>query len=147
MPRGNDKDEQAIALHELGDAFGEGVGNAEELINGNAALRTAELAAISILPVIQADTDALNLDDLEGPNGEYVVDACVRGAGRTKGTIVVFETEDGRTLKHLAESNYDDKPSSGPRRASAASADVDDEDDEAKSAKKTTAPAKTPAKA
>lgn len=150
MPRGNDKDtaETQQALHELGDQFGEGVGNAEELINANAALRTAELAAIAVLPVIQADTDALDLDELEGPDGEYVVDACVRGAGRTKGTIVVYETEDGRMLKYLASSNYDDRPSSGPRRASAASIDAEDDGDDAKDdAKAEKSTAKTPAAA
>lgn len=118
MPRGNDKEAQETQLHELADQFGEGVGNAEELINANAARRTQELAAISSLPVIQADTDQIDLDKLSGPNGEYVVDAVIRGAGRTKGLIAVYEDEGARTHKFLVESNYADRPSSGIRRSS-----------------------------
>lgn len=129
MPRGNDNEtpeQKAATLHQLADQFGEGVGDAEALINANAAHRTTELAAISTLPVIQDETNELDLDKLKGPNGEYVVDAVVRGAGRTKGTIVVYETEDGRTLKYLESSNYDERPSSGPRRPSQAQPDDDE---------------------
>lgn len=133
MPRGNDKE---AALHELADQFGEGVGNAEELISANAERRTAELAAISDLPILEDATKELDLDKLEGPNGEYVVDAAVRGSGRTKGTIVVYETEDGRLLKHLSESNYEERGQDGPRRSSHAKPDDDakDQDGKAKAA-------------
>jgi len=117
--RGQDEQERETNLHELADQFGEGVGNAEELINANAARRTAELATISSLPVLQEATNDFDLDKLEGPDGEYVVDAAVRGAGRTQGTIVVYEDESGRQLKHLVESNVSDQPSfAGTRRSS-----------------------------
>lgn len=113
-----DEDREAN-LHELADQFGEGVGNAEELINANASRRTAELATISSLPVLQAETDELDLDKLEGPDGEYVTDAAVRGAGRTKGLIIVYVDETGREHKHLVESNVGDNVAlSGPRKSS-----------------------------
>ncbi len=102
-PRGNDKDAQKAQLSELADDFGAGVGNAEALIQANAALRTSELAEISSLPVVQEETEELDLDSLEGPDGEYVLDAAVRGSGRTKGTVVIFEDEQGRIGKHLAD--------------------------------------------
>lgn len=118
--RGQNEEDRSAALHELADQFGEGVGNAEELIAANAARRTADLAAISSLPVIQEETDELDLDKLEGPDGEYIVDAAVRGSGRTRGTVVVFEDENGRQDKALIDSNIGDAPSrqEGPRKSS-----------------------------
>jgi hypothetical protein len=115
--RGQNDEDRKEHLHDLADQFGEGVGNAEELINQNAARRTQELAAINDLPVLQDETAELDLDKLEGPDGEYVVDASVRGSGRTKGTVVIYEDESGRLHKHLAESTIDEGPS-GPRRSS-----------------------------
>jgi hypothetical protein len=123
----NDKDREE-ALHELADQFGDGVGNAEQLIDANAARRTAELATISTLPLLPTDTEELDLDKLEGPNGEYVVDAAVHGSGRTRGTIVVYEDETGRLHKHLAESTIDESRESGPRRSSHAKSKPKGED-------------------
>jgi hypothetical protein len=127
--RGQTDEDREQNLHELADQFGEGVGNAEELIIANSARHTAELATISDLPVIQSETDELDLDKLEGPDGEYVVDASVRGSGRTKGLIVIYEDEGGRQHKHLVESNYDDRPSSGPRKSSHAKERAEDSKD------------------
>jgi hypothetical protein len=126
--RGQSEEDRAANLHELADQFGEGVGNAEELIIANTARRTADLAAIGDLPVIQSETDELDLDSLEGPNGEYVVDAAVRGSGRMKGTIVIYEDETGRQHMYLAVSNYDEAPSSGPRRSSHAKEQGEDKE-------------------
>lgn len=119
--RGQNEQDREQALHELADEFGEGVGNAEELINANARRRTADLATISSLPVLQEPTDTLDLDKLDGPDGEYVVDAAVHGAGATRGTIVIYEDETGRLHKHLSDSNIGDRTArrqDGPRRSS-----------------------------
>jgi hypothetical protein len=127
MPRGNDTEGQKQALHELADEFSTGTaGNAEILIEANAALRTADLATIGGFPVDEEKTAELDLDDLEGPDGEYVVDAVVRTQGRVEGTVVVFADESGRLHKHLAESNLEEVRNApalaaageGPRRAS-----------------------------
>ena len=127
MPRGNDEEGQQTALHELADQFGTGAGNAESLILGNTALRTGDLATISSFAVDEEATSELDLDSLEGPNGEYVVDAAVRQQGRTRGTVVVYEDESGRLSKYLAESNLEEVRGAGartlqdgPRRASRA---------------------------
>lgn len=118
MPRGNDTEAQKVQLHELADQFGGGVGNAEQLIAANSARYTSDLAAISSLPVIQGDTDDLDLDKLEGPDGEYVLDAAVRGSGRTKGTVVVFQDEEtGRMGKALIDKTVGPSPT-GKRRSS-----------------------------
>lgn len=100
MPRGNDKE---AALHELADRFGEGTGNAEELIQANLADFSHELLVLSDLPRDEEATAELDIEKMKGPNGEEVVDAAVRGAGRTRGTIVLYEGEDGRRHKHVAE--------------------------------------------
>lgn len=141
MPRGNDKQAQDAQLHELADKFGEGVGNAEELIQANAAARTSDLAAISALPVLQKDTADLDLDKLEGPNGEYVIDASVRGSGRTKGTIVVVEDELGRTKKIL----IDKTEGAGPKGTRRSSHVAEVEADESSDASASDAPASKPA--
>jgi hypothetical protein len=129
MPRGNDKEGQEMALHELADSFGQGAGNAEQLIIANTALRTADLATVSAFKVDPELTAELDLDELEGPNGEYVVDASVRRMGRAQGTVVLFQAGDGRLHKYLYESNLDEtrgtlggedtRDSSGKRRPSA----------------------------
>lgn len=127
MPRGNDEEGQKQALHELADNFGAGAGNAEQLIIANATLRTADLATVSEFKVDPELTAELDLDKLSGPNGEYVVDAAVRKLGRSQGTIVLFQGDDGRLHKYLVESNLAETrgdtsgdESGGPRRASSA---------------------------
>jgi hypothetical protein len=117
MPRGNDKQAQEAQLHELADQFGEGVGNAEALIIANTANRTGELAEVTSLPVLEEDTSELDLDSLEAPDGAYVVDAAVRGSGRTKGTVVVFEDESGRLQKALVDYSKGEA-AGGTRRSS-----------------------------
>lgn len=135
MPRGNDKEGQEKALHELGDDFGQGVGNAEALIAANQALRTADLATISSFPVDEEQTTDLDLNGLSGPDGEYVVDAVVRKSGRAQGTVLVYRDDEGRLTKTLADHNLeevrgtaDQSASDGPRRSSRAKAAEDDED-------------------
>jgi hypothetical protein len=131
MARGGNDHDKALeelrsenALHKVADQFADGVGNAEQLIDANAARRTADLATVSSLPVIQAETDELDLDDLKGPDGEFVIDASVRGSGRTKGTVVVYEDEFGRVQKWLADANIDEtgapvaRDKDGKRRSS-----------------------------
>lgn len=124
MPRGNDEETQKQALHELADDFGSGVGSAEELINENARRRTAELAAINALPVLQDETNDIDLDKIEAEDG-YVVDAAWRGQGRTRGLIAVVEDENQRQHKVLIESNYDERQA-GPRRSSHAKNERDE---------------------
>lgn len=128
--RGQNDEDRRTALHELGDQFGEGVGNAEELINANAERRTAELNAIASLPVLQEETNELDLDKVslkrDHPHSDaYIVDAAWRGSGRTKGLIAVVEDEAGRQHKVLVESNYDDRVN-GPRRSSHAKNETDE---------------------
>jgi hypothetical protein len=79
------------------------VGNAEALIIANAANGARRARGGQHLPCSRTDTSELDLDKLEGPDGEYVVDAAVRGSGRTKGTVVVYEDESGRLQKALVD--------------------------------------------
>lgn len=113
----NEEDRKAN-LHELADQFGEGVGNAEELINANAARRTAEIATISALPILQDETNDLDLEKVKADEGLYVVDAAWRGSGRTKGLVATAEDEGGRLHKVLIESSIDQSRQTGPRRSS-----------------------------
>lgn len=127
--RGQNEEDRKSALHELADQFGEGVGNAEELINANAERRTAELNAIQSLPIIQDQTNEIDLDKVKvsGEHGDhYVVDAAWRGSGRTRGLVAIVEDEVGRQHKVLVESNYDDRHAAGPRRSSHAKNEQDE---------------------
>jgi|SRR6185436_14009798 hypothetical protein len=145
MPRGNDKDTQEQALHELADDFGKGVGNAEEMIRRNTALRTADLATVSSFPVDDEASSELDLDKVELPDGMdgYVVDAVVRKQGRSQGTVAVVEDDNGRTNKVLVDSNLEDTrghlrrdrdEEDGPRRSSRAKSREGDTEAESGSA-------------
>ncbi len=101
MPRGNDAQ---AALQELADKFGKGVGNAEQLIEANLAMRSVRLAKAEQLPRDDAATAKAHEDLVgkkAGPNGEVVVDAAVRRAqsGGDPITVIVYQADDGR--QHL----------------------------------------------
>jgi hypothetical protein len=107
MPRGNDS---AKALQELSEKFGQGVGNAEHLIEANLAQYPEELRRAELLPRDPEATDELrkNLGKLKGPHGEEVIDAAVRRApGGQPTTVIVYVTEDGRY--HLGVLDDDNK--------------------------------------
>lgn len=137
MPRGNDKEGQEKALHELADEFAANTGNAESLIDANAARRTADLNTVSDLKVDPVATAELDLDSLEGPNGEYVVDAVVRRSGRSSGTIVIYQDENGRLEKHLVDAHLGpavgiggERDEEGVRRSTRAKAKPDEKADD-----------------
>lgn len=123
MPRGNDAE---AASHELADRFGEGVGNAEELIDANLAMHTPALRAAELLPRDEEATrEALaHIDELEGPNGEPVVDVAVRGslASTNRYTVVVYRTAAGRDLLHVIEDDENAKHREARGKAAAKSA-------------------------
>lgn len=111
MPRGNDSE---AAASELADRFGQGAGNAEELIQAHDRERSRELVAASMKEVDAEATEELDISKLEGPNGEEVLSASVRG-----GAIVgVYEDENGRTHKRiLKESKKDGSKQEAKRSA------------------------------
>lgn len=113
MPRGNDAE---AAAHELADKFGEGSGNASELIDAVQAEISPEMATIQIWPVDEEATAALDLDELEGPDGERVEDAAVHVLNNESATIVVFLDDTGRHRKAIYERKEAKKP--GKRRSS-----------------------------
>lgn len=94
MPRGNDES----AARDLAAQHGEGVGNAEQLIEQTYADRTPELEAAQMKSVDEEATAALDISKLSGPNGEEVVSAAVRGGV----TIVVYVDEKGGYSKAIA---------------------------------------------
>jgi hypothetical protein len=109
MPRGNDGE---AALHELADKFGQGVGNAEMLIDATLAANTQELRVAQALP-IDHDATAERLKDigkLKGPDGKEVVSVAVRGSQSSPNryTVIVYRTEEGRDL--VAALDDKDKP-------------------------------------
>lgn len=99
MARGNDAQ---AALHELADRFGQGVGNAEELIDANLAAHSAALRAAEILPRDEAATREAqrNMSSLKGPDGEEVVAVAVRRseASDNAHTVIVYRSAEGRDL-------------------------------------------------
>lgn len=101
LPRGNDKES---ALHELADKFGQGVGNADNLIEANMAMHTQALHRAELLPRDPEKTAKVreDLGKLKAPEGGKVVDAAVRGGT----TVLVYEDETGR--QHLAVADDDD---------------------------------------
>ena len=107
MPRGNDA---SAALAELADKFGKGVGNAEELIEATLKMRSQELRRAELLPIDHAATDALNLGELSGPNGEPVRSATVRGGT----TVIVYEDSRG-AYRLAALDETGDVTESGPK--------------------------------
>lgn len=114
----NDEDRKEN-LHELADQFGEGVGNAEALIEANARRRTADLATIGSLPLLQDKTNELDLDKVKLDEDDlYVLDGAWRGSGRTAGLIVTAEDTGGRLHKILVEHNIDEGRPEGPRKSS-----------------------------
>jgi hypothetical protein len=91
-------------LHELADKFGQGVGNAEQLIQSNLARMTPELRRAELLPRDPEET-AKARKKLVGQkkDGHEIKDAAVRGGT----TCVVVEDETGRY--HLAALDDNDK--------------------------------------
>jgi len=78
MPRGNDP----AALSRLADEYGSNAGNADVLIQANAARFTRELRAAGLLPVDEAATEALDVSKLAvavGADGGQVISYTVRG--------------------------------------------------------------------
>jgi hypothetical protein len=113
MPRGNDAE---AAQHDLADRFGRGTGNAEELIQANASRYSRELTTLNLLPVDAEATAELDIGSLEGPDGEPVLAAAVRGSGRTSGTVVIYEDEEGRS--HKVVQDFDDGSSKRQQKKS-----------------------------
>lgn len=104
MPRGNDES----AARDLAASVGEGVGNAEDLIERTYADRTPELEAAQMKALDEEATAALDISKLSGPNGEEVVSAAVRGGV----TIVVYVDDKGGYSKAIAsEDRKAKKPS------------------------------------
>lgn len=91
MARGNDAEQ---ALHELADKFGQGVGNAEEMIQGALRARSRAFMQAELLPRNEEKTAEAreHLDKLKAPRGCTVVDAAVRGDL----TTIVYEDPTGR---------------------------------------------------
>ena len=147
MPRGNDEEGQKSALHELGDQFGQGVGNAEVLIAANVEQNDPDLQTVSRFPVDQDATDELDLDSLEGPDGELVVDAVVRRQGRSSGTIVAYQSDDGRLHKKLTESNLEALRIGGQEDEEGTRRSGQSRTSEEKAEAKSSGPSKTEAKA
>ena len=106
MPRGNDES----AARDLAESVGEGVGNAEQLIEQTYADRTPELEAAQMKSLDEEATAALDISKLSGPNGEEVVSAAVRGGT----TIVVYVDAKGGYSKAVASESKKaaSKPSS-----------------------------------
>ena len=103
MPRGNDES----AAHDLVAKHGEGVGNAEKLIEQTYADRTPEFEAAQMKALDEDATAALDISKLSGPNGEPVVSAAVRGGV----TLVVYEDDKGGYSKAIASEQKAKKPS------------------------------------
>lgn len=104
MPRGNDES----AAHDLAAKHGEGVGNAERLIEETYADRTPEFEAAQMKALDEEATAELDISKLSGPNGETVISAAVRGGT----TIVVYEDDKGGYSKAIAsEKKAPKKPS------------------------------------
>lgn len=104
MPRGNDES----AARDLAASVGEGVGNAEDLIERTYADRSPEFEAAQMKALDEEATAELDITKLSGPNGEEVVSAAVRGGV----TIVVYLDERGGYSKALA--SEDKKASKKP---------------------------------
>lgn len=106
MPRGNDQD---AAIHDLADRYGQGVGDAELLIDANLASQTQALRKAQILPRDEEATAEArkNMDKITGPNGEKVVAVAVRGSVESpeRYTVVVVRAEDGRDLTYALDEN------------------------------------------
>lgn len=86
MPRGNDPD----ARREMASQYGEGAGNAEELIALHAERIDPRMQAALNKRVDGPATDALDLDDIEPRFGGEIISAAVRGGG-----LVAVEDVDG----------------------------------------------------
>lgn len=130
MPRGNDSQ---AATSELADRFSEGRGNAEELIEANNQERSLELVSASMKKIDEDATKEAreDLSKLSGPNGEEVLDAAVRGGD----TIVVYEDEDGRVKKAVADEGGSKKggsKKSGSKANTRAQSSKDEEDGDSK---------------
>lgn len=122
MPRGNDS---VAALHELAKEFGDGVGNAEELIRRVQGAHTQELAAAEQQQVDVEATKALDLDKIKIEGAVHVHDAAVRGSY----LVTVYEDDTGRLHQHAEEIKSAPKPS-GPRTPDAANVKAKAHDDD-----------------
>lgn len=102
MPRGNDP----TASRDVVAQYGEGHGNAEDLIRAHDDRLDAELNKALLKPVDPAATEALDLDSIKPRYGGTIMNAVVRG-----GRLVVVEDVKGHYEKW-----HDDPPGGGSKR-------------------------------
>lgn len=113
MPRGNDQD---AALHELADRFGQGVGNAELLIDASLAANTMALRKAQILPRDEELTEKAlrelreNPEKYKGPEGERVVGIAVRGSAESPERYTVVVVRDDENRDHVYALDGDGEP-------------------------------------
>ncbi|MCX6419317.1 MAG: hypothetical protein NTU50_07895 [Actinobacteria bacterium] len=109
MPRGNDDS----AARDLAAKHGEGVGNAEQLIEATQAARSDELDAAQMKSLDVDATAALDPSDFAGPNGEAAVSVAVRGGA----TIVVYEDDKGGYSKCVVGEGKKSRPAKAKKPA------------------------------
>lgn len=94
MPRGNDP----TASRDIAAQYGEGHGNAEDLIRAHDDRLDAELNKALLKPVDPVATEALDLDSIKPKYGGTIMNAVIRG-----GRMVVVEDVDGHYEKWHAD--------------------------------------------
>jgi hypothetical protein len=109
VPRGNDP----TASRDIAAQYGEGHGNAEDLIRAHDDHLDAELNKALLKPVDPAATDALDLDSIKPKYGGTIMNAVIRG-----GRMVVVEDKDGHYLK------WHDDPPGGKKRSGSGKVDA-----------------------
>lgn len=100
MPRGNDP----TASRDLANQYGEGHGNAEDLIRAHDDRLDVELNNALLKPIDPAATDALDLRSIKPKYGGKIMNAVIRG-----GRMVVVEDVKGHYEK------WHDDPPGGKR--------------------------------
>lgn len=90
MPRGNDP----TAGRDIAAQYGEGHGNAEDLIRYHDDELDEELNRALLKPVDPAATEALDLDSIKPKYGGTIMSAVIRG-----GRLVVVEDDEGHYRK------------------------------------------------
>lgn len=103
MPRGNDP----TASRDLANQYGDGHGNAEDLIRTHDDRLDEELNRALLKPVDPAATDALDLESIKPKFDGTIMSAVIRG-----GRLVVVEDVDGHYVK------WHDDPPGGKAKSS-----------------------------